>query len=215
MSEMPFLATLGEKVAPGNAALLVIDVQNDFCDPKGAFGRSHSDLSMVSGMMRGLQSLITGARKVGVPVIFIKSVYDPIHLFPAWYERNARIDFKVPRCESGTWGCELYQLSPLDNEVVIEKHRYSAFVGTDLDLILRSNHIQTTIVAGIATNICVESTARDAFMRNYYVVAAADAAAAYGSDQHAAALRSIEVAFGVTASSDDILQSWNSLRTAA
>ena len=215
MSEMPFLSTLDEKVAPGNAALLVVDVQNDFCDPKGTFGRANSDLSMVDGMMRGLQGLILGARRVGVPVIFIKSVYDPVYLFPAWYERNARLNFKVPRCESGTWGGEFYQLSPLDNEVIIEKHRYSAFVGTDLDLVLRSNHIQTVIVAGIATNICVESTARDAFMRNYYVVASSDASAAYDRNQHLAALQSIETAFGVTASSDAILQSWSPLKTAA
>lgn len=203
------LGTLSEKVSKDHTALLVIDVQNDFCHPDGTFGKAKSDLSMVDGMVRNLGQLIERAREIEIPVIFVQSALDDIYLFPAWRERNIRLNFETPRCISGTWGAEFYELLPSAGDLVVTKHRYSAFVGTNLDILLKSRGIQCVIAAGIATNICVESTARDAFMRNYYVVLGEDASAAYSSDQHASAVTNMKFGFGSVATTAEILKAWD------
>jgi ureidoacrylate peracid hydrolase len=203
-----YLRKLEEKVAPGNAAVIVVDVQNDFCADDGVFGRTGNDLSMVKSMIPNLQRLIAGARKATIPVIFIQAIYDPVYLPPVWYERNARINFEVPRCVTGTSGADFYEVAPLPGETIVRKHRYSAFVDTELDLILRSRMIRTVIMTGVATNICVESTARDAFMRDYYVVFMDDASATYRKDQHQATLDNIALGFGVVNRVQDVLAAW-------
>jgi ureidoacrylate peracid hydrolase len=203
-----FLNSLELKVAPGNAALVVVDVQNDFCDDGGVFGKAGYDLSMVRKAIPKIKALVDGARSAGVPVIFVQAIYDPVFLPPAWYERNARLGFEVSRCLSGSWGADFHGIKPLEGETIIRKHRYSAFVGTDLDLVLRSQQIQSLIVAGVATNICVESTSRDAFMQDYYVTLAEDASAAYNQEQHDATLTNIKVGFGIVATVQEIMAAW-------
>lgn len=126
-----YLRKLEEKVASGNAAVIVVDVQNDFCADDGVFGRTDNDLSMVRGMIPNLQRLNAGARKVGVPVIFIQAIYVPVYLPPVWYERNARINFEIPRCVTGTSGGDFYEVAPLQGETIVRKHRHSAFVDTE------------------------------------------------------------------------------------
>lgn len=203
-----FPRTLADKLAPGNSALIVVDVQNDFCAPDGVFGKAGSDLSMVEPMVANLERLIQRARAAQVPVIFIRSIYDPAYLPPTWHERNARIGFDTPRCVSGTWGADYYRVAPRAGDVVVTKHRFSAFTGTDLDLILRSQGIKTVVMTGIATNICVDSTARAAFMSDYFVVVADDACAAYSRAQHDATMVNIDVAFGVVHKTQDIIENW-------
>ena len=203
-----FPRTLADKLAPGNSALIVVDVQNDFCAPDGVFGKAGSDLSMVEPMVANLERLIQRARAAQVPVIFIRSIYDPAYLPPTWHERNARIGFDTPRCVSGTWGADYYRVAPRAGDVVVTKHRFSAFTGTDLDLILRSQGIKTVVMTGIATNICVDSTARAAFMSDYFVVVADDACAAYNRAQHDATLVNIDVAFGVVHKAEDVIENW-------
>jgi ureidoacrylate peracid hydrolase len=208
MCDAGFLNSLERKVAPGNAALIVVDVQNDFCAEEGVFGKTGNDLSMVREMLPRLKLLIEGARSAGVPVIFVQAIYDPLYLPAVWYERNARLNFEVPRCLSNSWGADFYEVAPLKRETVVRKHRYSAFVDTNLDLILRSRQIQTVIVTGVATNICVESTSRDAFMRDYYVALVDDGSAAYSREQHQATLTNIAIGFGVVTTVDEVLDAW-------
>jgi ureidoacrylate peracid hydrolase len=192
-----------------------VDVQNDFCDRNGVFGKAGNDLSMVDAMLPRLSTLIESARAAGVTVIFIQAIYDPEFLFPAWHERNARLGFETPRCIDGSWGADYYQVAPQAGDIVIRKHRYSAFVDTELDAVLRSRRIETVVTTGVATNICVESTARDAFMKGYYVVLPQDAAAAYSEQQHKASLASIAIGFGVVTQVSDLLTEWEQAKKAA
>jgi nicotinamidase-related amidase len=101
-------------------------------------------------------------------------------------------------------------LKPLEDEPVVVKHRYSAFVDTRLDLLLRSNDIRTVILPGVATHCCVESTARDAAMRDYYVVVPEDGVAVRGKQQqlHETSLEVLGTYFGLVASSRDIEAVW-------
>jgi len=91
---------------------------------------------------------------------------------------------------------------------VVEKHRYSGFHQTDLELLLRVRNIQTVVPCGVATNVCVESTARDAFMRDFHVVFPSDASATYYEAAHVATLNTIGMHFGEISSVAEIESLW-------
>jgi ureidoacrylate peracid hydrolase len=88
------------------------------------------------------------------------------------------------------------------------KHRYDAFLATDLDLVLRSNAVRTVVLTGVSTHVCVETTARSAFVRDYYTVVVADGCAAYSIEEHQASLRVIDRFFGEVAGMEEILPLW-------
>jgi len=95
------------------------------------------------------------------------------------------------------------------NDPVVVKHRYNAFLNTDLDTILRANGIRTIVFTGVSTNCCVESTAREAFMRDYYVVVVDDATASYSRELHQAALKTLDALFGEITSIAALTEIWN------
>jgi ureidoacrylate peracid hydrolase len=111
-------------------------------------------------------------------------------------------------CESGAWNGDFYGIKPGPDEVIVTKHRYGAFEASDLDLVLRSRGIRTVIMTGVATNVCVETTARQAFLRDYYVVFTSDCTATYGQAEHEATLVNIDQFFGQVVSADDIIACW-------
>jgi ureidoacrylate peracid hydrolase len=99
-------------------------------------------------------------------------------------------------------------VSPQPGVPVVKKHRYSGFVDTELDLVLRSSDIASLIMTGIATSGCVEATARDGFMRDYYVVLVEDCCGSYSSVLHEGTLQNISEAYGIVAQSDAIMSEW-------
>jgi ureidoacrylate peracid hydrolase len=213
------LSTLPEKVDPRHAALLLVDVQNDFCAEGGAMHREGRDLTLVQRMIPRLERLLDAARSAAVPCVWIRNVYNtgPNHyLSEVWLEqarrrrKGAYVDYPV--CEPGAWNGDFYQVKPQPDEVIVTKHRYGAFEGTDLDLILRSRGIRTVIMSGVATNVCVETTARQAFLRDYYVVFTNDCSATFSQAQHDAALFNIDQFFGQVVSSDEIIACWPGVR---
>ena len=213
------LRTLYEKVAPSNSALILVDVLNDFCAEGGAMHREGCDLSMVKDMMPRLERLLAAAREAGTCCIWIQCAYNTSanhYLSEVWLEhcerrrKGAYIAFPV--CQPGEWNSDFYQIAPRADEVIVTKHRYGAFEGTDLDLILRSGGIRTVIMTGVATNVCVETTSRQAFMRDYYVVLAADSCATYSQAAHDATLDNIDRFFGQVVRSDEIMACWEQLR---
>ena len=211
------IRALAEKVNPAHCALIVIDIQNDFCAPGGTVDREGGDTSRVREMLPTLQSLIEAARKVGVLVIFVRNAYsteENWYLSDVWLEqasrrRNGEALTKWDSCAPGSWQADFYDpIRPLPSEPIVTKHRYNAFHQTDLDLILRGHGIRTIITSGISSNICVESTARDGFMRDYYVVFPSDATAAYTEQAHAATLRVINSHFGEVVPTAQIAEAW-------
>ena len=101
---------------------------------------------------------------------------------------------------------------PGSHEFVVTKHRYSGFVGTELDLVLRSNDIRTVVMTGEATNVCVESTARDAFMRDYRVAFVSDCTASTVQAAHDATLFTMDRHFGTVLSGEDVIGAWDASR---
>ena len=114
----------------------------------------------------------------------------------------------MPTCEEGTWGCDFYSVGPQPGERVVVKHRYSAFRGTDLDLILRARGVRTVLICGVATNVCVETSAREAYMHDYEVVFLADCSAAYSQAEHDATLYNMAQHFGVVAREEEVCSAW-------
>ena len=203
------LTDFSDVVAPVHTALLAIDVQNDFCAPGGhteaGLGRDVADCQAV---VEPIERLAAAARRAGVPVVWIKADYDRAFLSPPIHARQVARGIEKAYCVSGTWGAGFYRVSPEDDDLVIEKHRHSAFAGTELDQVLRDRGVRTVAVAGVQTHVCVESTLRDASARGYYVVVASDCVGSYDRDLHDKTLRCVEAHFGEVVASADLIARW-------
>jgi nicotinamidase-related amidase len=207
---------LEELVGPPHTALVVIDMQRDFCLPGGAFDHLGIDISMYPPMIPRLARLIEGARAVDVPVIYIQMTVLPNRASesPAQIRFNLRLHLAsgVPEplhyTPDGSTGQEIIpELAPQEGDLVVKKYRSSGFSGTNLDLLLRSNGIKSVVMTGCTTEGCVESTARDALFNDYYVVVAEDCVASDDREQHDASMLLMRHRFDI-ASSGEILAVW-------
>lgn len=163
---------------PGKCALLVIDMQNYF-------------LPISKPVIGNVVSLVETCRRKRVTTLFTRHGHRDIGkdggmLLKWWGE--------CIRCGTEEW--EIIQsLTPAQSERIIDKNRYSAFLGTGLDDLLRSGGIEEIIIAGVMTNCCCETTARDAFMRDYRVFFVSDATATINEELHIATLKNLAFAF--------------------
>ena len=202
------LTTLAEKAAPTRAALLVIDVQNDFLADGGFFHRAGYDVSTARAAVPPLQRLVQAARRAAVPVIFVQALYDEQYCSPVMRERNQRRGLVAPRCLSGSWGAEFFQLRPEPSEPVVVKHRYSAMLGSPLPSLLRERGIESLLLTGVATDTCVESTGRDAYFMDWYVTLVADCCGAASAADHAGALARFDRDYGAICTSAELMAAW-------
>jgi ureidoacrylate peracid hydrolase len=206
-----------EWVAPARTALLVIDIQVDFASRDGAAALAGHDLSAVPPAVANAARLAESARAAGVPVIFVNLQTHAEDDSPAWIER-ARRRGDAPQkalalCRASTRGAELVLSPDSAGDLVITKRRYTAFLGTSLDSVLKERHIDTLVVCGLTTECCVDSTVRDAFHRDYHVFLAGDACASYDSKLHDAAVRNLDVNFAIVVPTEDVVAAWTSFKT--
>jgi ureidoacrylate peracid hydrolase len=195
------------------AALIVVDMQNDFCHDDGVLGRRGVDLEPTQAMAPRLVALIERARALGLPVVYPINVHDSWSDSQVWRERYGKAAVEI--CRPGSWGAAFYAVAPRPDDRIVPKHRYNAFVGTELDLILRARGVTTLIFAGVATNVCVETTARDAFCRDYRVVLVRDCLAGSSAAEHEASLRSLERYFNALVLDADAVEAALAPKTAA
>lgn len=202
---------------PAFAALIVIDIQNDFCSPTGSLARMGYDTRAAHEMLPRLQSLIATARSVDLPVFFIKTLHDESTDTPQWLGRlgNGPGTERTGRtCRPGSWGSEFYEVVPTSRDNVVTKNRFSGFVGTNLDILLRSRRVQSLLFAGVTTETCVESTLRDGLFHEYYVSLIDDCAASYSHEAHAASASTIAANFGTITQAQELVQLWQDGQTA-
>lgn len=193
-----------------NSALLVIDMQNGFLDGKGSMATIGLDYRELLPAIAGTQTLVTAAHTAGIPVIYTRYVYMsdysdggllPNELVPAMREVNA--------LTNGTWDAEIVpQLEPHEGDIIIDKSRPSSFYGTKLEPVLTSLGVRNLVMAGVTTNICVETTARDAGQRDYRVHVVSDATAEFEKARHDHALNTIAFTFGWVNTVDEVLAGW-------
>ena len=208
---MEILKTLKERCDPRCAALIVVDVQNDFVSPEGSAGKRGDDVGAAIAMIPNLTRLIDQARRVGLTIIYIRTTHSEWTDTASWIYRTSQKS-GLNTCREGSWGAEFYDgIAPLPSERVVIKHRYSAFINTDLNTVLKARGIQSVLVCGVATNVCVETTARDGYMYDYYVTMIDDCSAAYDAKLHMSTLENMRRHFGLVASSRQIIETWSGL----
>jgi nicotinamidase-related amidase len=199
-------------IAPGRTAVMVIDMQVDFASPEGVLGQYGVDMSVVAPALSAAERLVASARAAGVPVVFVGLFTSPETDSPAWNERMRRRggnpETDAALCRVGDVGSEFMGPRPLPGDLVIQKTRYSGFVGTDLHDRLKALGVDTLVMAGLTTECCVDSTARDAFDLDYHVFIAADACAAYEADIHAASLKVMELNSAILTDTVQVADAW-------
>ena len=202
--------SLKEKIDPAHTAVVVVDMQNDFCAGGGVLDEHGFDLSPMQSLIPRLKDFLERARKTGLKVVFIRTEKGEDEITPPAWELMGRTGRKRFACLTGSWGAEYVEgIESLPGEMVVKKKTYSAFVGTDLEARLKESGIRTLIMTGVATNVCVESTARDAFMREFFVVFASDLAATDNPVLHQATLTNMEKHFGQVVSAEELLREWS------
>lgn len=204
---------------PARCLLAVIDVQNDFCHEDGAFARMGHRVDMAAAAVRGIGSALDLARRVDVPRVVVRVAHSSWTDDPAWAARGAAgsvLDIaRVPVAREGTWGAEFFGIEPDPDAMVLTKHRYSAFVHTPLELYLRARGAATIVLAGVATNVCVHATARDALHAGFLPVVLADATASHSAEAHERALEDIRSFIGRVATVADLERAWGGSRMSA
>lgn len=203
---------LAMDISPADTALLVIDMQNDFCAREGYIHRVlGKDVSQCVDVANAINQLVEVARDKDVSVIWIKAAYDP-HYIPDSMLRKLRQAGSSEEilCEEGSWGGEFFGVSPLDGELIITKHCYNAFFETELNDVLQQKGVKNLVVTGVATNVCIDSTIRDGFMRGYDIVVPEECVGSPAAELHKAALLNIRLMFGTVCHSAALMNSWGS-----
>jgi len=202
---------LPERINPATTALIIVDMQNDFAVPTGVCEQSGDDVSSIAQMTERLKGLLAAAREQQILTIHVRMNNDRPYVAANLAETFVRRGLGYGPCRSETEGEKFVdgmqpQLS--DHEFLVTKHRFSGFWGTEIDLLLRSNGIKTLVLTGIATEVCVESTARDAFFRDYSVVIAGDCTSSFSQQRQEASHTLFDRSFGVVETAAAIADVW-------
>jgi ureidoacrylate peracid hydrolase len=205
---------MNQHLNPKDSALIIVDVQNDFCHEEGACAKMGRDVTAAQAIVPKIEALIQVARQRDIPVVFIQMTQEEHTISEAWAKRPRLAGHTDPLavCRKGSWGAEFYELSPEPGDIVVEKHRYSAFIGTQLDMILGNLKCKSLVLTGVATNVCVESTARDGFMLDYNVTVVKDGCAGYIAQLHEATFHNIETSFGLALNASEVLDYWSEVQ---
>jgi nicotinamidase-related amidase len=185
-------------LVPARTALVVIDLQRGIARPPTAPYRASDVVAQAS-------ALAVALRAAGGTVVLV-------HVTPSDDRRDAlHPHTDAPARASGPpssdWGDIVPELGPMPGDIVITKRQWGAFYGTELDLQLRRRGVDTILLAGISTNVGVESTARDAYERGYEQVFVEDAMAARSPEEHASTVRTVFPRIGRVRSTADVLAS--------
>lgn len=198
-------------------ALLVVDLQNDFVRPGAPL-----EVAAARSTLEKNRALIDTFRRAGLPVVFTRFVAD---------ERDALFSLWSPECQSELKCCwrghrRTYQdtieplscidvvseLAPADGDLVIDKHSYGAFHGTELHQMLQARGVRSIVLTGTVTQICVEQTGREAFQLGYRVTIATDAVSSHSPALAEATLANFEAKFGWISTTQEILTALPSTR---
>lgn len=168
---------------PATTAVLVVDMLKDFFDTGGAML-----LEGGKALYAPHQQLLAAARAAGMPVFWLNQSLPP---------DDSLFEMRTVHCLAGSWGAEVVDELPVEaRDIVIPKRRYSGFFQTSLDLTLRERGIDTVIVTGVVTNICVRSTVHDAFFLRYKVLVPEDLVMATSPQAQEVTLYDIDTHYG-------------------
>ena len=214
-------------IDPRTTAVIVVDMQNDFGAEGGMFARAGIPIADIETVVEPIANVLRAAHRTGMTVIYLTMQFDRDlsnagapdspnflkHKLLGVGEVVAAPDGRQSRTlVEGTWGTEILpELTPEDGDIVVAKHRYSGFFETELDAILRERGIESLVFTGCTTSVCVDSTLRDAFYRDYRCLLLGDCTGEpIGNDlarsNHEASLLVIERLFGWVSDSSSLLR---------
>jgi ureidoacrylate peracid hydrolase len=194
----------GWPITVDNTALIVVDMQNIWVHPRGA-----RYLPMSEDIVPKIQELLRFCRLRQVPVIYLhttkrKDLADA-GIFADIKPQTHDADDDWSNFE-GSPGAELYEpVKPAESDIVVKKFRYSGFYGTQLENLLRALRRDTIAIAGVATNVCCDSTARDGAMRDFKVLFLSDCNASFSQQEQEATLNNFDKHFGVVMDSRTLI----------
>jgi ureidoacrylate peracid hydrolase len=201
------------------SALIVVDMQNAFASRKGMLDLAGLDIAEAPQVVQAVKGVVDAARLAGMPVVYLQMGYQPDLSdgggpdSPNWYKElgirmmNCQPELKGKLVTVGSWDFEIVdEIKPQPGDVVVVKTRYSGFARTELDQELRKRGIRYLFFTGIATNVCVESTLRDAFFLDYWPILITDAAMGSQPKMHEATLHNVEAFFGWTIPAAEFLR---------
>lgn len=205
------------RLNPAETAIIVVDMQNAYSTPGGYVDLAGFDISGARGTIANIKRTLDAARAAGVLVIYFQNGWDPDYVeaggpgSPNWHKSNAlktmraRPELQGQLLAKGTWDYAIVEeLQPQKGDILIPKTRYSGFFNTNVDSVLRARGIRNLVFVGIATNVCVESSLRDAFHLEYFGVMLEDATHHLGPDFiQKATVYNVEKFFGWVATVDD------------
>jgi ureidoacrylate peracid hydrolase len=198
------------RMKPNETAVIVVDMQNAYASVGGYVDIAGFDVAGAAGAIAKTKAVLDAARAAEVTVIFFQNGWDKDYVeagtpgSPNWHKSNAlktmraRPELAGTLLAKGTWDYAIVDdLQPQPGDIVIPKTRYSGFFNTNIDSVLRARGIRNLVFTGVATNVCVESSLRDAFHLEYFAVVLEDATHHLGPDYvQKAALYNIEKFFG-------------------
>jgi nicotinamidase-related amidase len=202
---------LAELAAPARSAVIVIDPQHDFCSERGALAQRFGfDMKDIQLAVPKLNEFIDTAREHGVLVVWIREVFADSKLRASHRSLWGSGD-DIWLIREGSEGVEWYDgmTPPLLEEPVITKWQYDAFEDTDLPLLLESRGISTVLMTGFTTNVCVETSARHAYIKGYQVLLVTDCCQATTQQEHEGAVFNIGTYFGRLTTAGDLKASWS------
>ena len=218
---MPELKTKPEPIQVdfARSAVVVVDMQNAVASAGGLLDIAGMDISNASRVVQAIGAVLSAARGAGILIVYLQMGYKPDLSnsggpdSPNWHKElalnvmNRRPEFKGKLLTEGTWDFAVVDaLKPRPGDLVVLKTRYSGFAGTTLDSQLRTRGIRFLFFVGIATNVCVESTLRDAYFLDYLPILMGDGAMPAGPPAaHEATLYNVENFFGWTLQSKEFL----------
>ena len=196
-------------LVPAKTALVVVDMQNAFMLP----GVAHSPCLMAQEIVPNINRLAEAVRQTGGTVVWIKTAYtdDTLETWSTLYGMlgPSGTQKRAKALSRGSKGYELWPtLEVCDGDLTIEKNRYSAFIqgSSDLAEVLRARGLDTLLITGTVTNVCCESTARDAMMLNFKTIMVTDGNAAVTDQDHNASLIGFYLIFGDIMSTDVVIE---------
>ena len=208
---MAVLGTLEEVLAPERCALLVIDVQRDFVHPQGWSARRDPRAVALRGVVPVINMLVRGARRAGVPVVYVTMEHGPEVDAPNYQARYARRGMSEELlCTRGSWGAALDDtvLPPEAGDLRVARHTYDAFARTPLHDLLQARAVETVVGTGVVADLCVRTTLEHAFALGYNVVAVEDATASIDPAAARATLDHLARFIGHVVTAAGVLRAW-------
>jgi ureidoacrylate peracid hydrolase len=191
-------------------ALVIIDMQNAGLADDGSFAKAGFDITNLTNAVAPCRQLLNSARQAGVPVIFTRYVYRADYADGGVVIRYFHPQLKdINSLAEGTEDIEIIDLlAPVEGEFVIDKNRPSAFYATNIEPILNGLDVDSLVICGITTSMCVESTVRDASQRDYKVFVVKDATGELEQLRYDGAMASMAWLFAKTVEVEDVLSVW-------